>query len=363
VTRRQLELTIDISPLLESQWTGIPVFTRRLIQALVARGDVDLDFAINFIRIPRPAVAATVAAGTGTFLREEFIMRAGFDYGPVDPQRPILFPSAKPRGGGMLAREASVVHDLSTLFMPENHQEANVAHHLDNLDRELRTNELTFCISEATQAALTSAMPSTLPSTRLIYQYVDWPEHFALSDANLPPISFGRYAVVIGTIEPRKNLDILLRALSLPEVARLDLAFVVVGKRGWLVDEFMQSFTDEQRQRIQFSGFVSEFVKYRLLRNCEFLVFPSVYEGFGIPALEAMGLSRPVLSARSSSLPEVVGDGGLYFDPFSVSDFAAALAEISQPRMLAELAPKALRQSRAFHPARMAEPVADWIRS
>ena len=80
----------------------------------------------------------------------------------------------------------------------------------------------------------------------------------------------------------------------------------------------------EACDRLLFSGFVSEFTKYRLIKGSEFLIFPSVYEGFGIPALEAMALGKPVLSSWSSSLPEVVGDAGVYFDPLSVTDFAAA---------------------------------------
>jgi glycosyltransferase involved in cell wall biosynthesis len=76
--------------------------------------------------------------------------------------------------------------------------------------------------------------------------------------------------------------------------------------------------------------------------------------------LEAMSLGKPVLAARTSSFPEVVGDAGLYFDPFSEDDFADALAEISNPRKLAELAPQAIAQNAKFNPVRMAAPVVEW---
>ena len=252
------------------------------------------------------------------------------------------------------------MHDLTTLFMPDTHEEANIAHHLDHFAEELATDEAVFCISEATRASLVAAAPSAASKTRLIYQYADWPEDFEAIERNLPAPRLKRYAVVVGTIEPRKNLQLLIQALGLPEVARLDLTFVVIGKRGWKVDAFLEGLTDAQRRSLLFSGFVSEFVKYRLIKGAEFLIFPSLCEGFGIPALEAMSLGKPVLAARASSLPEVIGDAGVYFDPFSPTEFAAALGEIANPRKQQELAPKALIRNAAFGHERMARPVVDW---
>jgi glycosyltransferase involved in cell wall biosynthesis len=76
-----------------------------------------------------------------------------------------------------------------------------------------------------------------------------------------------------------------------------------------------------------------------------------------------MSLGKPVLASWSSSLPEVVGDAGVFFDPLSVSEFAAAFATIANPRRLAELAPRALANSAAFNWQRMAKPVIDWAAS
>jgi len=352
-------LTVDIGPLLEDHWTGIPVFTRRLVSSLLRHGGLDLQFSYNLVRFPPERVKEALPLGTGAFLREDFQSRARLDYDVVDPSSPLLYPSNKGKAG-LLAREASTVHDMSTLFMPETHEEANVVHHLEHLAKELETDETIFCISEATRAALVSAFPSTADKTRLLYQYVDWPDHFASMDRNSPSFRLGRYAVVVGTIEPRKNLGLLIEALAMPEVVRQNLTFIVIGKKGWLVDSLMQRLMAAERKTLIFSGFVSEFVKYRLIKGAEFMVLPSLYEGFGIPALEALSLGKPVLAARTSSLPEVIGDAGVYFDPLSPTEFASALAEIADPHRLAALAPKAIQQSRAFGWERMAQPVVEW---
>ncbi len=353
-------LVLDIGPLLDDQWTGIPVFTRRLAQALLQSGQVELRFCVGLTPVPAKHVLAAMRYGTGAFLREELARESAADGELPDAGSPVLFTSVK-RIFGVHGREASTVHDMSTLFMPENHKADNVAFHLDHFGAELATNEVTFCVSEATEAALLAAFPSTRGRTATLYQYVDWPEDFAELDRNLPRIKLGRYAAVIGTIEPRKNLGLLLRALASPEVRDSDLQFVIIGRKGWKMDEFLDQLGPDDRKRLIFSGFVSEFIKYRLLKGAEFLVFPSVYEGFGIPALEAMSLGKPVLASRTSSFPEVIGDAGIYFDPFSVSDFAAGLVELDHKDRQAELGARALEGSRAFNAGRMSKPVLDWL--
>jgi glycosyltransferase involved in cell wall biosynthesis len=356
-----MRLTLDIAPMLEAQWTGIPVFTRRLVQALERSGRVELDFAIRLNRIPAEAVQRTIRAGTGIFLRDLHERAAQeAEAAPLDPAVPLFYTSVK-QAFGAAPREASTIHDISTLVMPETHAAANVDFHLDPLREQLLSDEAVFCCSEATRAALVHNFPWAEAKARVIHQYADWPDTFALMDRNLPPVALGRYAVVVGTIEPRKNLGLLLRALDNRAVMRSGIHFVVIGRRGWLAEQALARLTPEAQQRITFTGFVSEFVKYRLLKHADFLVFPSVYEGFGIPAVEAMGLGKPVLAAMTSAFPEVIGEAGVYFDPFSVEEFAAGLREIVDPKRLAELAPKAVAQAATFTPERMAAPVLAWL--
>jgi glycosyltransferase involved in cell wall biosynthesis len=354
-------LALDVTPLLETQWTGIPVFTRRLVQALAGQG-VMLDFTARLEQVPEEPVWHAIRAGTGSMLRGAFEATKPGEAKPLDPCVPLLYPSVK-QAFGAAAREASTIHDISTLVMPETHTAANVSFHLDPLREQLATDEATFCCSEATRAALVATFPWVAPKARLLMQYADWPETFPSHERNLPDIALPRYAVVVGTIEPRKNLGLLLRALNDHRLAQTGLHFVVIGRRGWGAERALAQLSPAARERVSFTGFVSEFVKYRLLKHAAFMVFPSVYEGFGIPAVEAMSLGKPVLAAMTSSFPEVIGEAGVYFDPFSVDEFLGGLAEINDPAKLAELAPKALAQAASFGPARMAAPVLDWLRA
>ena len=359
--QKRAVLTLEVTPLLDDQWTGIPVFTRRLAMALHETGKVELRFCVGLTSIPADRVFAAIRYGTGAFLREELARLSPEESGLPDAAVPALCPSVK-RTFGIYQREASTVHDVSTLFMPENHKADNVAYHLDNLAQELETNEVTFCVSEATRAALSLAYPSTAGRLAILYQYVDWPADFEATDRNLPRIQLGRYAAVIGTLEPRKNLALLLRALELPSLRNSDLRFVIMGPKGWLLNEFLSGLRLGDRKRLILAGFVSEFVKFRLLKHAEFLVFPSIYEGFGIPALEAMSLGKPVLASRTSSFPEIIGGGGVYFDPLSVDEFAWALADIDRPSRIAGLGRRAFARSRKYSAAHMVRPVLDWLK-
>ena len=354
-------LTIDVRTLFDDQWTGIPIFTARLITAVLREGSIAVEFGFEGNRIPSDPVLRAIQRGSGTYLRDEIKGSSAGSCEKINRNSQLLFPSVKHRSG-QAAREASTVHDLSTLFMPETHEDANVAHHIGTFQKELESDDVIFCVSEATRAALTCAFPSVAAKAKVLYQFVEWPEEFASFDRNLPALRLGSYAVVVGTLEPRKNLKLIVNALSSREISRSDMRFIVIGRKGWLVDRFLTELTDRQRERLLFTGFVSEFTKYRLIRNAEFLVYPSLYEGFGIPALEAMSLGKPVLAARTSSFPEVIGEAGIYFDPLSTEEFAAAFKEIRDPRKLAELAPKALAQSARFDWRQMAGPVVDWAR-
>ena len=146
----------------------------------------------------------------------------------------------------------------------------------------------------------------------------------------LPP----RYILFVSTVEPRKNLGVLLDAYAeLRRTGAYDGALVVVGRVGW------KSETTAKRLRepgVVHLDYVSAAQLATIYKNAEVFVFPSIYEGFGFPLLEAMAHGVPTIAARSSSLPEIGGDAALYFDPTQPPTLAAELGRVLHDRSLRE---------------------------
>ncbi|KKS98598.1 MAG: group 1 glycosyl transferase [Candidatus Gottesmanbacteria bacterium GW2011_GWA2_43_14] len=136
----------------------------------------------------------------------------------------------------------------------------------------------------------------------------------------------GDYLLYVGTVQPRKNLDRLLNAFSRLYRRRPDLQLVIAGKKGWLYGEFLRKMDAEGiKKKLVFTGFVADADLPALYRQAKALVQPSLYEGFGIPVVEAMACGIPVAVSNTSSLPEVAAGAGLLFDPASTDDLARAL--------------------------------------
>ncbi len=159
------------------------------------------------------------------------------------------------------------------------------------------------------------------------------------------------YILSVGMIEPRKNLVRLIEAFELLK-ARLSLPhrLVLAGKRGWLSDPiYKRARTSPLASQIEFPGFVAESDLPQLYSAADLFAFPSLYEGFGLPPLEAMACGVPVVTSRSASLPEVVGDAALTVDPESVEELADALAMLLQDAALRQrMMARGLIQSKKF---------------
>ncbi len=171
------------------------------------------------------------------------------------------------------------------------------------------------------------------------------------------------YIIYIGTIQPRKNLPRLIEAFSRVVKSIPDLQLVIVGKttglgrQGWMFEETLQApkrFDIEDK--VIFTGFASSEDLPYLINGAVAFVQPSLYEGFGIPVVEAMACGVPVLTSKSSSLPEVVGSAGLTFDPESVTQIEQAIRVISTDKKLREkLVKLSLKQAKKFSWQKMAK--------
>jgi len=172
------------------------------------------------------------------------------------------------------------------------------------------------------------------------------------------------YLLYVGTLEPRKNLTMLIRAFDRIARDMPDMHLVLAGRRGWMA----QAIFDEMEKRnligrMHITGYVHDEDLPALYRRSTAFIYPSLYEGFGLPPLEAMSAGTPVIVSRNSSLPEVVGDAGLYVNALDAAELANAIkAVVTDPELAQSLRDKGYRRAQQFSWKKTAEKTLEILR-
>jgi glycosyltransferase involved in cell wall biosynthesis len=163
---------------------------------------------------------------------------------------------------------------------------------------------------------------------------------------NLPK----KYVLFVGTIQPRKNISRLIDAFAAVVKKHKDVDLVIVGKKGWLYEPILAEPAKMGiENRVHFLDFVSDEELHALYEGAICYCLPSLYEGFGLPVLEAMQHGCPVITSNISSLPEAGGDACLYVDPESPSDIAKKIVElIEKPALRKKLIEKGYKHIKKF---------------
>lgn len=183
-------------------------------------------------------------------------------------------------------------------------------------------------------------------------------DYFVPLDENTRKNILNKYGLVnkkfflfIGTMQPRKNLLRVISAFkSLSSDAQNEFPLVVAGRYGWDAEaEIAELKTLSEKKTAHWLNYISQLEKRVLLQSATALVFPSLYEGFGLPVLEAFASGLPVITSNSTSLPEVAGDAALLIDPFSVEQIKDAMNQITLSSTLSyALATKGLSRARQY---------------
>ena len=152
----------------------------------------------------------------------------------------------------------------------------------------------------------------------------------------IPP---GDYFLSVATLEPRKNLQFVLncfKKIILSRDIEKDCYLVLVGRKGWLISDMLNEFYSDPtlKSRVIMTGFIEDQFLSPLYSGALAFLYPSLYEGFGLPALEAMQCGAPVITSNTSSLPEVVGDAGILIDPTNEDEMCEAMIEITKNKNL-----------------------------
>lgn len=240
-----------------------------------------------------------------------------------------------PQPGGW--RTVVTVHDLAFWRYPQTHAPESRAYYA-GLQRSMGQATRVICVSEATRRDLLEATGVTATKLRVVHEAPD-PRYAAGNAAERglagPGGPAGRpYFVLVGTIEPRKGLPAAFQALArLPLATRPELR--VVGAPGWGAEALMSlPHRLGIAGDVRFLGRLPTVEVAALYREALALVYPSLWEGFGLPVLEAMAAGAPVIAADRSSIPEVAGEAALLVDPEDVDALAEAMARVADDAAL-----------------------------
>jgi alpha-1,3-rhamnosyl/mannosyltransferase len=339
-----MRIAYDGVPLVGERF-GIGHYTDRLIRA-VARADrgarcvvvcpwpvnpfrplPPMSFPDPNVELPHPSLRARLRRR----VREKLGVQASLEtlIGPVDVFHATNYLLTHPV---RRAKRVVSIHDLTAILFPQWHPADRLRKMRAGLQASAEAADRIIAVSQATRDDIVKHLGIPAERVAVVPLAVDpsfHPPSRAEVDAALAPLglSNGAYLLFLGTLEPRKNLGRLVEAVTR---AGTDVGpLVLAGAEGWGNDELRPRITELERQgRVRYLGYVPDALRTPLIGGARMFVYPSLYEGFGLPPLEAMACGTPVIASNVSSLPEVVGDAALLVDPLDVDDLAAGIRKL-----------------------------------
>lgn len=353
-------ITIDASPAVNGK-AGLGRYAATLAGAVAAAHPGDVHLFANMTRegawpptledLPRTTVRAGYKPWRMAVLASQ-IVRTGWDR--MLP-RPAVFHATEHLLMPLRATPTVLtVHDLIFKLFPQHHKRLNYWYLNVAMPLFVRRADRVIAISETTKRDLMREYGT--PEEKISVVYEAAAPHFAPPPAEqiaeirarygLPE----RYLLTVGTIEPRKNLPRLVEALAALRRADPALRLVVVGARGWLLEGFDDAIeTFGQQEAVILPGFVPDEDLPALYAGATVTVLASLYEGFGLPVLEAMACGSPVACSATSSLGEIAGEAALTFDPADVEAITAALRRLlAEPDLRDDLCRRGLARAAEF---------------
>jgi glycosyltransferase involved in cell wall biosynthesis len=251
------------------------------------------------------------------------------------------------------ARTILTVHDLTFMRVPQSAFPTVRAYLNQVVPRSVRRADLVLADSQCAKNDLVELLGIPPEKIEVVYAGIE-PRFHPFDDRSvLEPVRVRyclprRFILTVGTLEPRKNHVRLIEAFA--RLRREGLKLVIAGGKGWMYEEIFAKIEElDLRDEVIFPGFIADEDLPALYNLAELFAYPSLYEGFGIPPLEAMACGTPVVASNTSSLPEVVGQGGLLVSPTDVEALAEAMQRLLDDSALREqLVARGLVQARRF---------------
>ena len=253
-------------------------------------------------------------------------------------------------------RTLLTVHDLSFVRVPEAASPPLKAYLDAVVPRSVARADHILADSFATRDDLIELYKTPSRKITVLYSGVDQRFRRVADGRALDAIrakyglAGGPYILSVGTVQPRKNYSRVIRALAEVRASGLDLRYAIAGGKGWLEDEMQRTIAATGMDDfVRLLGYVDDEDLPALYSGSRMLLMPSLYEGFGLPVLEAMACGVPVITSNVSSLPEVAGDAAIQVDPCDTAALRDAIIAVeTEPNLREQLARKGYRRAERF---------------
>jgi len=267
------------------------------------------------------------------------------------------------------AKKIVTIHDMSFFMFPKYHEIIKRYYFRFFIHLVARMADRVISVSKSTLKDFIFLTGARRDKVSVVHLGVDWNiSSFPNERAELVKRKYGingKYLLFVGMIEPRKNVTNLILAYDKLLKVNKDYHLVIVGKMGWGYRQLLNLIDDLRlHEKVIFTGFVEEEDKPFIIRDAKIFIYPSIYEGFGLPVLEALSLGIPTITSDVSSLTEIAGGAALLIDPANVDKLYSGIKRLLDDETIyQELKKKALLQARKFSWMRTAQETIELYRS
>ena len=372
-----LKIAVNATSLLKPM-TGIGRYTYNLFSEIIKTDECEVDFLYGLswgkkLVVPAGKYQKTSQAVSKTLpyvrtlgrLAQKNILKYKFSKEKYD-----LYHEPNFLALSFVSPVVATIHDLSIIKYPDFHPPDRVKMFEKNLLRTLDRAEYLIADSEFVRKDIINTFgvdPEKVVTTLLGVEKSFCPrnEESAVSLLNSYKLKYKSYFLVVSTLEPRKNFKLVIEAyMRLDNKVKERYPLVIIGMNGWEMSQFDKDLEKLKRQgHLRMPGYVDNGALPILYSSAKLFLYPSLYEGFGLPPLEAMACGAPVITSNTSSLPEVVGDAGITVSPYDDEGLRDVMARlVEDDEMLAELSRKSLERSKLFTWGKCAEQTIDVYR-
>jgi len=332
-----MKIVVNLLNFRSENIAGVGYYMKRIFELLDTQNTKGFSFCI--LQLPNIDVRHVFSINQGLdvefrevryvsnfFLRilyEQFVLPfklSGCDvfYSPT-PAVPILLPRFNKK-----IKIIPTIHDLIPFYVKKKYPFLSSLYVRWITKTSARVADTVIAVSENTRKDIIKIIGISEQKVKIVYNFIPCKTLDKSSISN-------NYFVTVCTIEPGKNLHNLLKAFKiyLDKYKRYDFKLYIIGKNGWNYKEIYRLCADSGLQNnVVFTGYLLEDDKNLLIRESMAMVYLSMYEGFGLPPLEAMYWNKPSIVSNTSSLPEVVGNAGILCNPLDTGEIAQAMLDI-----------------------------------